>query len=578
MTPPGTNDRAGEWKESVAEPVRSTEQPVPLTAAQKAIWFAQLLSPEVPFAIAQYTELHGEVNLPLLRAATQRAHRELGVGSARLVEGDEEPLLLVTDAVTVPVAVHDLRGEGNPVQAAHAWMRAEGESAFDIHDEHLVRLSILRLSDDHSYWYSRAHHIALDGYGAMQLISRTAELYVAAIERREPPERSAATARQLLDEDLRYARSTRRERDRDFWLGAAAEVPHPTSLGGGGAQPGMTVHRVGAPVPRHHAARFGRGGLRSAAEIIAAFGAFLALMTGSDDILLSLPVSARTSAVLRNAAGSVSNVLPLRLRRVRTATVGPALRNTAATLTAVLRHQRYRREDIGRNLGSGSLDPAQFGPVINLMMFNQEISLGDVAGRVHVLSTGPIADLSVNVYPGSADSLPRIDFEGNSAVYGESELAAHHRRFMAFLRTFTTAHPSTAIADLDLFHPGERTDSAPARGAADRPPTTLDQLLTPAAVRSPDAVALHSADGALTYGELDRRSNQVARALIARGAGPETQVAVAVPRSVESVVALWAVAKTGAAYVPIDPCHPVDRVAFTLSLIFNLGRRPRRVF
>nr|WP_320443225.1 condensation domain-containing protein [Rhodococcus opacus] len=565
MTPPRTNNPAGEWAEPATEPVCTTRQLLPLTAAQKAIWFAQLLSPEVPFVIAQYTELHGDVDLSLLTAATRRAHRELGIGSVRLVEDDEEPLLLVTDAVAVPVAVLDLRDETNPVDAAHAWMRTDRESAFDIHDEHLVRSSILRLSDDHSYWYSRAHHIALDGYGAMQLISRTAELYVAAIEGREPPGRPEVTARQLLDEDLRYARSTRRERDRDFWLDQAADLPSPISLGGGSGQPGITAHRVGAPVSGPVGARLDRGGLRSTLEIIAAFAAFLALMTGSDDVLLSLPVSARTSAVLRNSAGSVSNVLPLRLRRVLGATVGSVLHNTQATLTAALRHQRYRREDIGRDLGSGSSDPAQFGPVLNLMMFNQEVSLGDVAGSVHVLSTGPTADLSVNVYPGSADSVPRIDFEGNSAVYGEAELAAHHRRFMAFLCTFTTADPSTPVADLDLFLPGERTDSAPALGAADRPPTTLDQLLTTTAERSADAVALHSAEGTLTYGELDRRSNQVARALIARGAGPETPVAVAVPRSVESVVALWAVAKTGAAYVPIDPTHPVDRISFTLA-------------
>lgn len=211
--------------------------------------------------------------------------------------------------------------------------------------------------------------------------------------------------------------------------------------------------------------------------IVSAFAAFLALMTGAENILLSLPVSARTSALLRNSAGSVSNMLPLRRRRVRSSTVGEAMKPTQAALTAALRHQRYRR-DIGRDRHSGAAasapsDPAPFGPVINLMMFTQQISFGGVTGQVQVLTTGPTSELAINVYPGSIGSLPRIDFEGNSTAYSHDKLGAHHRWFIAFLDTFAAADSSTAIADLGLFLPGERTGFVPASGAADCPPSSI---------------------------------------------------------------------------------------------------------
>ncbi|MDF3312868.1 amino acid adenylation domain-containing protein [Rhodococcus sp. T2V] len=543
-----------------------TGSPVlPLTAAQKAIWLAQQLSPDVPFVIAQFTELRGSVDLEALVAANRRAYRELCSGSVRLIEVDGEPHVAVDEEAVVAVTVVDLRGRDAPVRAAREWMRRDCTSAVDMYDGDLVVSRVLRLADDHCYWYSRAHHIALDGYGAMLLISRTAELYLAARTDGEPPEPAAADPAGLLGEDLKYQNSQRRHRDRQFWREEAGDLPAVVSLGSGVGSPGAAAHVVGDSVSTQDGARLDRAGLRSAATVVAAFAAFLGLMCGADDIVLSLPVSARTTALLRKSAGSVSNVLPLRLRTAVSVSVGDAVANTQLALTRVLRHQRYRREDIGRDGESNAVGPAFFGPVVNLMMFKQQISLGEITGRVQVLSTGPTADLTVNVYPGSTDSLPCIDFEGNPGVYSEDDLAQYHHRFMAFLGRFAAADPSTPVAELDLFLPGERADFAPGSGAADADPVLLPHLLERTVAHMPDATAVVGVDGTLTYAELDRRADRLASSLAARGIGPETFVAVAITRSIESVVALWAVAKTGAAYVPVDPGHPAGRISYTVS-------------
>ncbi|WP_312034110.1 MULTISPECIES: amino acid adenylation domain-containing protein [unclassified Rhodococcus (in: high G+C Gram-positive bacteria)] len=536
-----------------------------LTAAQKAIWLAQRLSPEVPFVIAQYAELRGPVDLDALVAANQDAYRQLCTGSVRLIEVDGEPHVVSDDTQGVAVTVVDVRSHDEPARVAQEWMRRDSTTAVDMYAGDLVVSRVLRLADDHYYWYSRAHHIALDGYGAMRLISRTAELYAADADR-EPAPSVAADPPGVLAEDLRYQNSQRRQRDRLFWQEETAELPPVVSLGSGVRPPGAAAHLVGGTSAAPGGAGLDHGGgLRWSATVVAAFAAFLGLMCAADDVVLSLPVSARTTALLRKSAGSVSNVLPLRLRTAVSVSVGEAVQNAQLALTGVLRRQRYRREDIGRDRDSTTVGPAQFGPVINLMMFKQQISLGGITGRVQVLTTGPTADLSVNVYPGSTDSLPRIDFEGNPAVYTENDLALHHTRFMAFLARFTAADPATPITALDLFLPGERADFAPAAGAAAADPEVLPDLLARTVAHTPDATAVVGIDRTLTYGELDRHADRLARTLIARGAGPETPVAVAIGRSIESVVALWAVAKTGAAYVPVDPAHPPDRIGYTVT-------------
>ncbi|BAH55660.1 MULTISPECIES: condensation domain-containing protein [Rhodococcus] len=139
------------------------------------------------------------------------------------------------------------------------WMRRDRKISLDMYDEHLVVSHILRLTDSRCFWYSRAHHIALDGYGAMTLIGRTAELYVAALEQREAPAHPVVHPGQLLDEDLRYQQSDQRRRDRDFWVGETADLPDAVTLGRS-STPGAAAHRVSGAVSARGNALVDRGG------------------------------------------------------------------------------------------------------------------------------------------------------------------------------------------------------------------------------------------------------------------------------------------------------------------------------
>jgi amino acid adenylation domain-containing protein len=561
---------------------------IPLTAAQRSIWFAQQLTPDVPYVIAQYVELRGPVDLDLLAGASERARRELGGGFIRLVDVDGQPHQVLGTTSVKPVPVVDCRG--GSAEAAQRWMRDESTAPIDMYGESLIVSRILQLDDEHFYWYSRAHHIALDGYAAMMSMRRAAELYVAALDGIGAPRREVIDPERIAQEDAEYRSSPRFGRDRDYWQHQMQTLPPVVSLTSQTAPPGATVRVASDVLPLDGPSTRGLvhgNGHNPTALIVAAFAAYLARMTGVDDVVLSLPVSARTSARLRAAGGSVSNVLPLRLEGIGATTVNEAIGVSRTALTAALRHQRYRREDIGREMGSEGNGLAHFGPVLNLMLFKQEITLGAVTGRVRVLTTGPTADLAVNLYPGLSDSLARIDFEGNPALYDEAELAGHRRRFTTFLASFAAATAANLpVADLDLFAEGEREQFVPASGLTDSDPVTLDQLLTSTIEAHPEAVAVRDRGRAVSYAELDCRATQIARRLIGQGIGPESLVAVAAARSYESVLALWSVAKTGAAYVPVDPTHPVERIAYTigdcgaavgLTLSTELGRLPDTV-
>ncbi|AQA21377.1 amino acid adenylation domain protein [Rhodococcus sp. MTM3W5.2] len=537
--------------------------PFPLSPAQRGMWFAQHLAPDVPLTIAQYVEVDGALDIDALRRASQAAAREFGTGMLRIVELDAEPHQVVDFALSDDVGHLDFRSETDPAEAARAWMRAEYSTPLDLLSDRLIKAAALRIGDGHYYWYCRIHHIVLDGFGAMTFMNRVAELYTASALGTDAPPALAGDLRAVAEAESVYRKSSRFLRDREYWSAKADGLPPAIRLAGRPA-PVEAQSLVVGGTSTEAGPMQGRAGAAFTPTAVAAMAAYLSLLTGAQDVVLSLPVSARTSALLRRSGGMVSNVVPLRVHIAPETTVGELTAAMQLELTGALRHQRYRHEDIRRDIGA-TAERGFFGPAINIMNFHSEIRLGALTGRFHVLSTGPVEDLSVNIYPAVAGTSSRIDFEGNPNLYSERDLAGHRDRFLALLAQFLGADPDRRVFDLGVLTSAEREFLVPAHGPEAPAPALLHDLFAAGVQANPDGAALHSGDHTLTYRELDARANRLARALLARGVGPDDFVAVSLPRSIESIVAVWAIAKTGGAFVPVDPTYPAERIAHMVT-------------
>ncbi|WP_431952178.1 amino acid adenylation domain-containing protein [Nocardia lijiangensis] len=536
----------------------------PLSAAQRGIWFAQHIAGDIPISLAQYVDLNGAIDLDRLAPAARQAGREFGTGYLRLIENDGFPLQCVDTTLDDSARVFDFRHERDPEGAAHAWMRAEYSAPLDLLNDRLACAVMLRIADDRWFCYWRMHHIALDGMGVSAMVRRTGELYTAAIEGRPPPAAQAEDLRKIVDADLAYRSSERFAADREYWLRHLDGMADPVSLAGRSAEVVEHPRRVEGVLARETAelletvAKAASSGV--APTVVAAFGAYLAATTGAPEVVLSLPVSARTTASMRRSGGMIANVVPVRLGLAPTMTIGEMIRAAQNELTGALRRQRYRQEDIFRDLGWPMDEVATFGPSVNLMMLDTRVQLGAVTGRAHVLTAGLIDDLYVNLYPGVGGESTHIDFQGNANLYGDSELVTHHGRFLRFLRKFLAAGPDAPLSTVTVVSDDELTELAPARGPSSVTPRTLPEILSAGAEIDPDAIAVRSGATCLTYHEVDEYTNRLARVLISLGAGPESSVAISIPRSIDSVLGMLAVAKTGAAFVPIDPDYPPDRI------------------
>ncbi|MCA6094662.1 amino acid adenylation domain-containing protein, partial [Streptomyces sp. SCA3-4] len=545
---------------------------LPLTAAQLGIWHAQQLDPSsTAYQGGEYLEIAGPVDAPRLERAVRQTLQEAETLRVRVVDGPDGPRQVIEPVGDWTLPVVDLRQERDPRAAAERAMWRRLRTPVDPTADPLFGCVLFAVADDRFLWFQHVHHLVADGFTVAAVARRVAELYTTdgADDRASEVFPSFA---ELIELDGAYQESDQREADRQFWARELADAPTPASLSGLPAVPPREKVRRSATLGAGELERLRETGREAtvpwAVVVFTAVALYQQRITGSDEVTLGIPVTGRVGRIANRTPGMMSNVLPLRLALPPAMTTGEALRHVGGRLREVMRHQRYRYEDLRRDHGDhGTYNPL-VGPQVNIMAYGSDIRFGDHAVTVHNLSIGPTEDLSVIVQTRADGTELRMDVDGHADRYRPAEIAAHQQRLCHLLERFASVGPDVPLGRLDVTTPGERAlPPLPAASAAVPAPSAapLGELFARQAGRTPHAPALTYAGTTLTYDEVNARANRLAHLLMCQGVGPRTYVALSMPRSSDLVVALLAVLKTGAAYVPMDPAAPADRRAFMLA-------------
>ncbi|MFJ5519193.1 amino acid adenylation domain-containing protein, partial [Streptomyces griseoluteus] len=555
----------------------------PLSAAQSGIWFAHQISvTDLEYNVAQCVEIHGPVDVAVFRLSINQLLAEMETFRVSYTEEEGEVRQTLLPERGSGLVFHDFSGEPSPDNAAESIIQADLARRLDLlKGDCQYAFLLLKLAEDHHLWYQRAHHVAVDGYGGALFTRRLADIYNALIAGTTPSDTPFGSLTDLLSEERAYRASDAFEQDRAYWSSRLADhepaapactPPRARTVGPEGSPSPATV-RITAHLPTSIGET-----LRSIARearthwsvvLTAATAVYFQSLTGSSDVLLSLPVAARTSPVSRRTPGMLSNVVPLRVPVPAHHTFRQTITETAREMKAALRHQRYRHEDMVRDTGAGFGRGHFFGPMVNVMPFDDGLSFGGHRATMSNLANGPVDDLAFAVYDRAGESGLRIDLDGNTARHTAEEVALHLERFQRVL-LLLLSDPQTQAGHVDVLSDDDRrrilhewNDTATDHAADTLP------LLTAAferqAARTPDATAVVYDDTRLSYAELNSRANRLARLLVEHGAGPERTVGLALHRSVDLVVAMYAVVKAGAAYLPLDPDYPADRLRGILA-------------
>nr|WP_198151820.1 non-ribosomal peptide synthetase [Kibdelosporangium sp. MJ126-NF4]CEL19982.1 Siderophore biosynthesis non-ribosomal peptide synthetase modules [Kibdelosporangium sp. MJ126-NF4] len=510
----------------------SAPEVLPLTTAQLGIWLGQRLDQGSPaYNVGGYVEIRGRVDPGLLERACQEVMTEAETLRIR-VEHDTQR---ITDTSCV-LPVHEL----TPAES-EAWMRADMARPVDPAWEPVFAPALHRIGPDMWRWYVRCHHIAIDGYSFPLVCKRIAEVYTEMATGKDRSPSPFAPLRLLVDRDREYRDSPDFAADREFWSGQVHGAA-PT-LSGRQSLRAVAFTRHSFELSGELATR-ARAVKRTWADVaIAAFASYLGVMTGTPDVRIGVPTTDRVGAALLRVPGMAANVLPLRVKLD-----GDVVSTVADGLKGLRAHQRYRIEDLVTDHGGNVR--ALFGPSVNIKFFDYGFTFGDTPGVFHNIAAGPVDDVTVSVYHGSGRFAVDMDF--NTETYSETEAAAHTHRFAEYIEAFVQRLSGDGI---ELAEQTEaRARGGHLAGPGTDTPVSVVEAFRDQAVRTPDAVALRHGNRTWTFAELDAESARVAGTLTGHDV-----IALALPRSAEYVIAILAVARSGAAWLPLDTTQPAER-------------------
>nr|WP_256666796.1 non-ribosomal peptide synthetase [Nocardia cyriacigeorgica] len=571
----GLAARLGEAGEQAIELIAGPRpERIPLAPMQRGMWFLNRLDPasaahNIPVAV----RIRGELDTAALVGAFDDViarHEALRTIYPVDDAGTGHQVVLPAESANVGLRVETL--DGAVADRIAAFIGA----GFDVTTEVPVRAVLLRENPSTHVLVAVVHHIAADGYSMNPLLRDLLAAYLARVLDSTPlwpqlPVQYADyalwqhnTVAAVAGEQLAYW--TRTLRDLPEELALPMDQPRPVVASKRGASirariGGEVGARVRELAVRHNATPF--------MVLHAALATLLARLSGSTDIAIGTPVAGRGAAALDDLVGMFVNTLVLRTRADRTLTFAELLDHTRETDLAAFAHATVPFDQVVDALGverSQSRHPL-FTVALNYLNTGSGTFTVPGLELTPVPFDEPVArfDLQFTVAAEpDDDGHLGVELDYATDLFDRSTAAGLLRRFGRLLGVLT-ADPDRPIGAAELLAPLERAQLLARRGAAPVPPCTLAQLIASAVVADPDAVAVVAGGRELTYREMDEQSSRLARLLIDSGIGAEDVVAVAIARSAESILAVWAVAKTGAAFVPVDPTYPAERITHMLA-------------
>ena len=582
------------------EPLTAQQRPavVPLSFAQSRLWFIdQLQGPSPLYNVVVPLRLCGRLDADALGAAlADVVGRHEGLRTLfPAIEGVPQQLVVPAERADFGWDVVDATGW--PAARLQETIGAVVRDPFDLATEIPLRARLFRISEDEHVLVAVAHEVAADGWSTIRLLRDVDVAYTSRCAGRAPG--WAPLPVQYVDYTL-WQRAQFGDLDDShsriaaqlaYWEDALAGMPERLQLPTDRPYPPVADQR-GARVAldwpaqlQQQVARVGREHNATSFMVMqAALAVLLAKLSASSDVAVGFPIAGRRDPALDELVGFFVNTLVLRVDLAGDPTVAELLAQVRARGLAA-----YENEDVPFEVLVERLNPARslmtHSPLVQVVL-----AWNNFPGQVNDPATGwAVGDLHVT--PLLADTqTAKMDLtfflterwteagepagiggtvEFRTDVFDADSIEALIERLQRVLVAMT-ADPTRSLSSVDVLDEGEhaRLDEIGNRAVLTQPaptPVSIPALFAAQVARTPDAVAISCGEDSWTYRELEESANRLAHLLAGHGVGPGECVALLLERSAQAVIAILAVLKTGAAYLPIDPGLPAARRGFMLA-------------
>ncbi|WP_230594372.1 AMP-binding protein, partial [Rhodococcoides fascians] len=527
---------------------------LPLTSAQLGVWTAEQVTPGADaFRISQLIWLDGDIDAELLKRAIDVAISEADVLGFRPVEGvDGLPMLDRKSGPAGTTTVVEIARPDGRIRT-EAWTRCRECGAGD---DRFESVSVIHRRAEGWAWEFATHHLFLDAYGLGLVTRRVAEVYTALVDNTPIPPRWFGAYSELEE-----ARDTNLD---DHWVQRFEAVDDITPVTfDASRQFFLTVARTHVVIPADVAEsidQLARAARVNWSDVVAlGWGLYTASLVGRDAFAVRFPQMNRSGRPALTTPAMLVGAAPVVFRPKPSATVHELLKQVNSELRTAARHV-VAGEKLARIWPNGP-DDYQAIPQLNIKAFDYNQSFGPIGGRQETIASGPVGFLDLMAYRDSVHGF-LLDVATSDPAVAASGVVDTANRFVQFLGRLAAA-PGTRIASVRVLDADLTLSAGPVVSVAD---STVDALIRRQSSVSADALAVIDDTGTeWSYTDFDARVNALAHVLVESGVQVGDRVAVVLPRSVDLVTALFAIIRAGAAYVPIDPEYPDERIGHILD-------------
>jgi amino acid adenylation domain-containing protein/non-ribosomal peptide synthase protein (TIGR01720 family) len=562
---------------------------LPLSRGQLDIW----LSHESGLAGTEWQlgllgRIGGTVQSGLLLEAIRQAMHEAEPARAAFFEIDGQVFQKPIDYSDIELPFYDFRNSDDPVRKVREAASSIQRTPMSLSGQ-LAKFALFRTGMDEYYWFGLCHHISVDGLSMALVCRRIATIYSAMVSGEPVPPAYFGSLQDAVDCEADYQASSDFRDDQAYW---SKNLPPESALDYRLPQAAheRDAYTPSASVPVDQAVvgqikelskslRIRRYSVTTAAcaLLVRAWSA------NSSEVALDFPVSRRVAPESKTLPTMLAGVVPLVLKSPPDWTVGEFCQHVDSRIRELLKHQRFPVHALDGEGGFRGPRQASNRVAVNFIPSRLTLDLAGAPVEVSYTNHGPMGHFGL-FFIGASDQL-FLSTAGAGQPYADFEVADLAERLQRIVMTMA-ADPDRRLSSMDLLDPDEHAELAEIgnQGVLTQPASTsisIPQLFAAQVERVPDAAALTCKGRSLTYRELDEAANRLAHLLAGQGVGPGERVALLSERSAQSVIAILAVLKTGAAYLPIDPAVPASRLDFILAdaapvaVITTADLRPR---
>ena len=546
--------------------------PDSLSPSQHLLWVSDRLKPGMAlYSIPSATRLRGRLDVGALERAFTEVLRRHDTLRTSIQDTPDGPVQRVSPAREASLAVHDVSGTSGPEAAARAQVERAAAQPFDLETGPLIRFFLIRLGADDHVLFVNVHHIVFDGWSRRVLLRELADAYADALADRPSSLRPLPARYADYVQEQEQQQASREMADHlGYWERRLKNVP-PLSLPTYPPRPAVQSHRgravdftVEADVQDalHALAREERA--TPFVVLLAAYTALLHRYSGQDDFAVMTPVAGRSRPEYEGLIGFFVNTVAVRADVSGEPSFRELVRRTRESVLDSLEHQEAPFEQVARAV--------QIERETNRMPIGQVVFASNDAATEQTSLPGIEAtpfriprehakyDVGLSLTSGNAGLGGHLTYDTELLDAGAAERLATH---FTVLLGGVLQTPDSAIATIPLLTPDERRQQDAWNDTAQR---SLKSISVPDAfraqvARAPEAVAIEDAGQSWTYAALDGWSDRLAARLQHAGVATGSRVGICAERSAAFVAGMLASLKVGAAYVPLDPAYPTERLA-----------------